>query len=53
VLEIHGSKGADPMALLRAPVDAEVVRLAAEVERRAHILAARYGLEDVLDEAKS
>jgi hypothetical protein len=53
VLEIHGSKGADPMALLRAPVDAEVVRHAAEVERRAYILAARHGLEDALDEAKS
>ncbi len=53
VLALHGSKGADPMALLRAPVDAEIVRRAADVERRAHILAARYGLDDALDEAKS
>lgn len=53
VLALGGKEGGDPMALLRAPVDAEVVRRAADIERAARALATRYGLLDGLDEGDS
>lgn len=52
VLETGGYGAVDPMQLLDAPVDAEVVRHAASVERAAAELAARHGLTDTHDEAR-
>ena len=50
VLAIRGHAGHDPMALLRAPVDAELVRRAAALEGAALALARRFGLTDPLDD---
>ncbi|MBL0192841.1 MAG: hypothetical protein IPQ09_01230 [Myxococcales bacterium] len=50
VLAIGGHAGHDPMALLRAPVDAELVRRAAALEGAALALARRFGLTDPLDD---
>ncbi len=53
VLEIGGQAGADPMALLRAPVDAGVVQRGAEIDAAGAALAARFGLADAHDEEGS
>ncbi|HRG96452.1 MAG TPA: DUF5682 family protein [Polyangiaceae bacterium] len=52
VLALGGQAGHDPMALLRAPVDAELVRRGAALEDAARELARRFGLTDALDDAE-
>lgn len=51
VLALGGRAGADPMALLHAPIDAELVRQGAALEAATHALARRFGLTDAHDDA--
>jgi hypothetical protein len=50
ILQIGGQTKADPMQLLRAPVDAAVVQRGAAIERGSAALALRFGLTDSHDE---